>query len=155
MFLYIQILETMSLQFRHMSNHCSFKLNEWAFNVWIILLAIPIIDQCVYPFLRQFAPNMLKRFGMSYILLVCSAGILCLFEIIGHRAQRESSDAAAAANCMFDTTFAEEHQCAHHEDLYLSAYLTLVPIFMASIAEIFLKVTGWLFIYTKVLHTLR
>ena len=108
---------------------------ERAFNVWTILVAIPIIDQFIYPLLRQFAPNMLKRFGMSYVLLICSVGVLCLIEIVGHINDQQ------AANCMF----AKEHKCTHHEDhsvMPLSAYLILVPVIMASVAEIFLKVTG-------------
>jgi dipeptide/tripeptide permease len=140
-----QILEVMSIQFRHMTNHCSFTLNEWAFNVWTILVAIPIIDQFIYPFLRQFAPNMLKRFGVSYVLLICSVGVLCLLEIVGHSIDQQGRHSDSAANCMFDATFADEHKCTHHEDhsvMPLSAYLILVPVFMASIAEIFLKVTG-------------
>ena len=125
-----------------MSNHCSFTLNEWAFNVWTILVAIPIIDQFIYPILRQFAPNMLKRFGMSYVLLICSVGVLCLLEIVGHINDQQDRPGDSAANCMFT---AKEHNSTHHEDhsvMPLSAYLILVPVIMASIAEIFLKVTG-------------
>ena len=128
-----------------MRDHCSFPLNDWAFNVWTILIAIPIFDQCVYPFLRQFAPNMLKRFGISYILLIISTGVLCVFEIVGHIAQDSNQSSNPAANCMFDTTFREQHKCGDHRDhfvLPLSAYLVLVPVVMGSIAEIFLKVTG-------------
>ncbi|CAI8051360.1 Solute carrier family 15 member 4 [Geodia barretti] len=144
---YTGILEVMSIQFRHMSNHCSFTLNEWAFNVWTILVAIPIIDQFIYPILRQFAPNMLKRFGMSYVLLICSVGVLCLLEIVGHINDQQGD---SAANCMFATANAKEHKCTHHEDhsvMPLSAYLILVPVIMASIAEIFLKVTALEFVY--------
>ena len=138
----MQITNVMAVQFQHMTDsyfntlpkrlpfHCSPSTTSvWTFNVVMILIAIPIIDQCLHPCLRQYAPNMLKRFGISYVLLIISAGILCTYETIGHRMHTFSKN-----SCMFER---EEE-----DNLNISAWLTLVPITFVSLGEIFLKVTG-------------
>ena len=107
----------------------------WIFNIVIILIAIPILDQCIYPYLRQYTPNMLKRFGISYVLLIISAGILCLYETIGHHAYSSSE---SSQSCMFDSG----SNGGSNIHMHMSAWLILFPIGLASFAEIFLKVTG-------------
>jgi dipeptide/tripeptide permease len=107
----------------------SYRVNVWIFNVVTVLVAIPLMDQCLYPFLRQFAPNMLKRFGLSYILLLCSVGLLCLYEILGHNVIHQLSK----KYCMFNR---------NQEVMPMSAFWILIPVILAAIGEIFLKVTG-------------
>ena len=142
--LILQITNVMAVQFNHMTSSYLKTLqlpfnchpsttSVWFFNVNTILITIPIIDQCLCPCLRQYAPNMLKRFGISYILLIIVAGILCLYETIGHHAlsQNSSDD---NKSCMFDEK--------SNFQMQMSAWLTLLPIFLISFAEILLKVIG-------------
>ena len=110
----------------------------WIFNIVTIMIAVPLIDQCLYPCLRQYTPNMLKRFGVSYVLLIVSAGILCLYETIGHHTLPHSLS-GPTQSCMFRDGSSESGEGG---DLHMSAWLTILPIVLVSFAEIFLKVTG-------------
>ena len=138
----------MVVQFNHMTNSYLTTLqlhlplfgdcypsptSVWIFNVVIILISIPILDQFIYPYLRQYTPNMFKRFGISYVLLIVSAGIFCLYETIGHHAlSHGSSD--SSQSCMFNDS--------EQNVIQMSAWLTLLPLVLVAVAEIFLKVTG-------------
>ena len=142
----------MAVQFNHMTNSYLNTLqlhlplfgvcypsptSVWIFNVVIILISIPILDQCIYPYLRQYTPNMLKRFGISYVLLIVSASIFCVYETIGHHALSQGSS-DSSQSCMFDS--GSEGGGDMH--MHMSAWLTLLPIGLLSFGEIFLKVTG-------------
>ena len=94
-------METLQLHLPLLGDCRPSPASVWTFNNVAILIAIPILDQCIYPCLRQYTPNMLKRFGISYVLLIISAGILCLYETIGHHAlSHGTSD--SNQSCMFD-----------------------------------------------------
>ena len=136
----------MALQFNHMSDSYMQTLvlphgcrpsttSVWIFNILTILATILFLDQCLYPCLRQYAPNMLKRFGISYILLIASATLLTLYESIGHHWLSNSS---GARSCMFNESNAQKED----DIIQMSSWLTLVPVVLVSFAEIFLKVTG-------------
>ena len=97
----------------------------WVFNIVSILILIPLLDQCLYPCLQGRGPNMLKRIGMGYLLLIISAVVLCTYEGI----QRN-------ADCMF-----EDHASSKN---YLSSWLVLLPGLTVAIAEVCVNVTGML-----------
>ena len=89
-------------------------------NIVTILVLIPLLDQCVYPCLQEHTPNMLKRIGLGYILLILSAGVLCTYEGIGN------------VGCMFITDKSSS----------LNSWLALLPTLTVAIAEVYVKVTG-------------
>ena len=139
----------MALQFNHMSDSYMQTLvlrhgcrpsttSVWIFNILTILATILFLDQCLYPCLRQYAPNMLKRFGISYILLIASAALLTLYESIGHHWLSNPSGAASNGSCMFGESSAQKKD----DIIQMTSWLTLVPVVLVAIAEIFLKVTG-------------
>lgn len=129
-----------ALQFNHMKDSylgnkifsCTpSEISVWVFNVLVILLTIPFLDQCVYPFLRHYVPNMLKRIGIGYILLLVSAVLLILYEGIGHYVPKTYDTL-----CMFNETGTTE------ENIEMNSWLVLLPSILVSVAEVFVMVTG-------------
>ena len=101
-------------------------------NIVTILVLIPLLDQCVYPCLQERTPNMLKRIGLGYILLIFSAIVLCTYEGIGN------------ADCMLVTSKSSSL-------IPLNSWLALLPTITATIAEVFVNVTGTLHIMQHML----
>ena len=116
---------------QHISNCATSPTSVWVYNIATILVAIPVIDLCLHPCLRQYAPNMLKRFGMGYVLLITSVALLCLFEVVGHN--------ALGSHRHISCLFKDDDDAT---TMSLSKWLALIPIIILSIGEIFLKVTG-------------
>jgi len=140
----LQITNVIALQFNHMSDsylqdtnfHCTPSV--WVFNMVAILMTIPLLDQFLYPFLRHYVPNMLKRIGIGYILLIVSATLLILYEGIGHNVNQPNTVGSNATLCMFEETSETK------EHLELSSWLVLLPYVLISVAEVFVMVTGML-----------
>ena len=140
-----QITNVIALQFNHMENsylqnkilYCTpSDLSVWVINVVVILLTIPFLDQCLYPFLRHYVPNMLKRIGIGYILLLVSAMLLILYEGIGHHVNLPKTLSSNETLCMFDETSETK------EHIEMSSWLVLLPFVFVSVAEVFVMVTG-------------
>ena len=51
-------------------------LNFW--DTYIIILLLPLIDQCMCPLLRTHPPSMLQRIGLGFVLLIISVAILAV-----------------------------------------------------------------------------
>jgi len=51
-------------------------LNFW--DSYIIILLLPLIDQCVCPLLRTRPPSMLQRVGTGFVLLIITVAILAV-----------------------------------------------------------------------------
>ena len=143
----LQITNVIALQFNHMSGsylqdtifHCTpSDLSVWIFNVVVILMTIPLLDQFLYPFLRHYVPNMLKRIGIGYILLIVSAMLLILYEGIGHNVNQPKTVSSNATLCIFEETSETK------EHLEMSSWLVLLPYLFISVAEVFVMVTGML-----------
>ena len=61
--------------------HCTFDSNfTWILNVVVILVAIPLLNLCVVPYLREYRPNMLKKIAIGYLFVVLTS--VCMLVII-------------------------------------------------------------------------
>ena len=132
------------LQFNHMKNsylrHSKLpctpsELTVWVFNTVTILIFIPILDQCVYPCLREYVPNMLKRIGLGYLILLFSTIVLVLYETIGYHVDVPATRDSNTTSCMFDKT-------QPVEVVSMSSWLILVPYVFIALAEVFVMVTS-------------
>ena len=109
----------------------------WVVNILFIVLAIPVINYCLYPFLREYTPNMQKRIGIGHFLLFLSPFVLLLLSSVGFaRLYNEGQSEAATHSCMFVNT----SSLPIHLDI--SSYYILMPHILASLAEIFIVVAS-------------
>ena len=98
----------------------------WAINVVIIVVLIPLLNQCLYPYLREYTPSMLKRIGIAYFMIFLTPLILLLYEGIGHHA-------SGGEHCIF---------LHNSEKLEISSWLLLLPIFTISVGEVFISISS-------------
>ena len=106
---------------------CSVSGNTyWLVNSLTILVVLPILNQFVFPCLREYTPSLLKRIGIGYIL---SAASLLILMILIHAGQEVSND------CLFS-------QKKYQETLRLSSWLLLVPLILISLSEVFVNLSS-------------
>jgi len=119
------------------SPNCKFQESSvWIGNIVLIVLAIPFINFVLYPFLREYAPNMLKRIGIGHFLAICSPLSLLIASSIGyHTLKHFRSD--ALESCMF-----MEDSWDLHGELPVSHFFVLLPQALISIAEILIIVSS-------------
>ena len=111
--------------------HCgSTQSSVWLLNVVSILLIIPLLDKIVFPCLREYTPNMLKRIGIGYFLSILSPLILLVLEGVGHHQSELSGN--ATQQCMFNET-----QVPAADPLELSSAWVVLPHFFITLTEIF------------------
>ena len=123
-------------------NKCSFTDGSvWIFNIAVILIAIPILNQCVFPFLREYTPNMQKRIGFGYILTILAPFLLLVlssvgFGILSSRGQGQN----ATMSCMFSDSSTTPTQ--GQVRLPVNSVFILLPHMTVSIAEVFVIVAS-------------
>ena len=107
-----------------------------ASNVIFVLLLIPILNFVLYPFLREYMPNMLKRIGMGvFLALLAQVSILA---VSGAGTRRESS----AGQCMFSADFTNSTIQEEYEFSRVSEFCALLPHVLITIAEVLINVTS-------------
>ena len=112
--------------------HCgSTQSSVWLLNVISILVIIPLLDKIVFPCLRQYTPNMLKRIGIGYFLSILSPLILLVLEGVGHHQSELSGN--ATQQCMFNET-----QVPAADPLELSSAWVVLPHLFITLTEIFI-----------------
>ena len=79
-------------------NHVWLELLNAMLNSVIILLAIPIMDQLIFPFLRDFTPSTLKRIGMGWVSLVLASFISMLHEAVSYHQSRSNDRCVFSLN---------------------------------------------------------
>ena len=105
-----------------------------ASNVALILLIIPILNFVLYPFLREYMPNMLKRIGMGvFVALLAQVSILA---VSGAGTGRERD----VQQCMFSTDFSDETGSYKYSDV--SEFYALIPHVLITVAEVLINVTS-------------
>lgn len=108
-------------------------------NILVILVVIPLMNQCVYPFLRNYTPNMLKRIGIGCILIISSVFGFLLITAIGQGilSERQQLD-IATQTCMFNTNDNQTDFIA----LPLNSFITLLPQLLLGLSEVFVYITS-------------
>ena len=107
-----------------------------AFNVTLLLILIPVLNFVLYPFLREYMPNMLKRIGMGvFLALLTQVSILAVSgEGSAHRASHEQ--------CMFSANFSNHDIREAYQYSTVSEFYALLPQILITIAEVLINVTS-------------
>ena len=119
---------------------CQFEANfTWVFNIAVILIAIPILNQCLVPFLREYRPSMLQKIIIGYLLAIFSSvSMLAIIEIgesiLRHSERYENS----SRECIFVTDFDNDPD---YIKLPVSSWTIIVPNVLTSIAEVFINIS--------------
>ena len=116
--------------------HCgSTQSSVWLLNVVSILLIIPLLDKIVFPCLREYTPNMLKRIGIGYFISIISPLTLLVLEGVGHHQSGPSVN--TTQQCMF-----KETQVPAADPLELSSAWVVLPHFFITLTEIFIYISS-------------
>lgn len=146
----MQIVNVIAIQVKHMNGSfivpntdktCSFSDSSvWVFNIATILIAIPILNQCVFPFLREYTPNMRKRIGVGYVMTILSPFILLIISIVGYAQLSSRGESGnATMSCMF---VQNSTNSSSNVKLPINSLFTLLPHLTVSLAEMFAIVAG-------------
>ena len=128
-------------------NHCTVSDSfVWIVNIAVILITIPVLNQCIFPFLRNYTPNMLKRIGIGYILTILSIIALLLITLVGQAIVPRHE---RLTNVMYNSTqgcmFTEKdmvHPTPGFVYLPINSFLTVIPHVIVSLAEVFFSVSS-------------
>ena len=116
--------------------HCSSTQSSvWLLNVISILVIVPLLDKLVFPCLREYTPNMLKRIGIGCFLSILSPLILLVLEGVGHHQSALSVN--TTQQCMF-----KETQVPGADPLELSSVWVVLPHFFITLTEIFTYISS-------------
>ena len=107
----------------------------WTINVITILAAIPLMNQVIFPCLREYTPSMLKRIGIGYMLALSSPLLLLIYEAVGHNQGGISENTADL--CMFVNEAALKL-----DGLKLNSWLMLLPYTAINLTEVFIFVSS-------------
>ncbi len=130
----MQVLNAITTQIKYMTvpsyintliGSCT---SVWVVNIVFIVLAIPVINYCLYPFLREYTPNMQKRIGIGHFLVFLSPFFLLILSSVGFAHVGSQSEVAT-------------HSCMPIH-LGISSYYILIPHVLASLAEIFIVISS-------------
>lgn len=111
-----------------------------ASNVLFILVLIPIINSAIFPFLREYMPNMLKRIGTGSILTVLAQ--LCILIISGAGHRREWVNSSLKDQCMFSANFSCQSVRDRYDYSQVSEEYVILPHLLISLAEVFINITS-------------
>ncbi len=107
-------------------------------NAVTILLIIPLLNNVLYPFLRDYLPNMLKRFGAGLVCAVLSLLTMFALSAAGSNRPRDYPD----TQCMFSADFSNisaDNSYVYNE---VSEYLIILPHTLITLSEILINVTS-------------
>ena len=107
-----------------------------AFNVVLVLILIPILNFVLFPFLREYMPNMLKRIGMGMFLSLLAQ--ISTLAISGAGARR--SWANNDRQCMFYADF--ETDPPDYKYSPVSEFYVLIPLVLITMAEVFIHISS-------------
>ena len=143
--LLLQITSVVYLEFAHLDgSFLHFNISHrstcavsdsagWSLNIIAILIIIPILNYLVFPCLREYTPNMLKRIGLGYIFALLAPLMLMVMETIAHH-----QGGGMANTCMF----LDNEINGTNDKLKLSAWFVLFPHMSITLTEIFVFVSS-------------
>lgn len=115
-----------------------------AANVVMVLLFIPILNSLIYPFLREYMPNMVKRIGIGGIMAILAQVSILVISAVGTR--REWTPQSTAENqCMLLTNFTNFNNSGFIERYAfspVSEFYVLIPLFLITWAEVLINITS-------------
>lgn len=105
----------------------------WFVNGLTIVVFIPAADQLIFPCLRDRVPSMLKRIGLSLMIIFVSICILMVYEVSGGEPGVRNNTSANVC------TLAVSSPMPHNSIDYK---WVLIPLVLISFAEVLLMVSG-------------
>ena len=120
--------------------HCILEADStWFLNIVVILIAIPILNQCVVPFLREYRPNILQKVMIGYILvIVASVSMLIIIEV-GERHNGKVFYENYTNACIF--IIMADQTSAVNIKLAVPSITLMVPGILVSLAEVFICIS--------------
>jgi hypothetical protein len=118
---------------------CSFTDNISHFtNVFVVLITIPILNNILYPFLREYLPSMMKRLGVGSALLFLSVFSMVIISAVGSRRISEQND----IQCMFAANFSNTAVLKEYSYSEVPGSFIAIPQVFITLAEILIHVTS-------------
>ena len=120
--------------------HCHFDSDfSWILNVAVVLVTILFLNHCVVPFLREYRPNMLKKIGIGYMLVILTS--VCILAIIGAGENGLRHDGRhgyrnATQMCIFS-----DLNERGYVKLPIHYGMIVIPHILISMAEVFINVS--------------
>lgn len=111
-------------------NHNTMQLISSLINLAIIVVFIPIMDQLIFPFLRDFTPSTLKRVGIGFASLVLASFISMLYETVNYHVSHSNYKCMFNLNTSLDNT------------LSVPFWMFLLPQFLLSLSRILIITSG-------------
>ena len=105
-------------------------------NVSLILLLVPLLNSLLYPFLREYVPNMVKRFGVGTVMAFLSLLSLLVISAVGSSGR----DHQPQQQCMFSANFSNSSIAYDYSSV--SEYYIIIPHVLITLAEIFTNITS-------------
>ena len=105
----------------------------YVLNAFLVLMAVPVINNILYPFLREYLPNMRKRIGVGSLLSVLSVLSAFILSVIGSTRDRTHQE----YQCMFFTDNVQKD----YDFSPVSGYYVIISLVLITIGEIFINVT--------------
>ena len=123
---------------------CHFDSNfTWSFNIAVILISIPVLNQCLVPFLREYRPNMRKKIAIGYTLVVLAS--VCMMAIVGageleldhmHTVDHKIKNSTREIMCLFT-----DMDKPGWDTIPVRSWVMIVPHFLVSLAEVFINIS--------------
>ena len=121
-------------------------------NVVLVLTFIPFLNSLLYPFLREYMPNMVKRMGLGSILATVAQLSLLIISGIGSLRKFTGSH----SQCAFSWNYTSDTPVELGTDgagyaytdgggyVYspVSEYYMLIPLVFVTVAEVFINITS-------------
>ena len=104
----------------------------------VLLIAIPLFNSCIFPFLRDYTPNMLRRIGLGYLLAILSVASLLVITIAGQLMDNPDMLRNATKVCVLSNNI-------HPVDinpLPITVYFLVIPNSLIVLAEVFLNISS-------------
>ena len=124
--------------------HCQFNGTfTWSLNIAVILIFIPVLNQCLVPFLREYRPNTRKKIAIGYTLVVLAS--VSMMAIVGagelelghmHTADHRVKNSTREMMCLFT-----DMDKAGWDAIPVSSWVMIVPHFLVSLAEVFINIS--------------
>ena len=122
---------------------CEFEANPtWFLNVVVILIAIPILNQFLVPFLREYRPNILQKIIIGYVLVIVASVSMLIIIGVGEHHNGGEFYKNYTSMCIFIE--ADPNTTVNHSNLMLlpvPAVTLIVPGILVSLAEVFICIS--------------
>ena len=120
---------------------CQFETNfTWILNVVTVLITIPILNQCLFPFLREYRPNILQKILIGYWLAILSyVSMLAIVEVGESVLHHSGHYANSTRECIFSVANFDNEP--DYIKLPINSWTIIVPHILMSVAEVFINIS--------------